>query len=132
MLAPPFVANATLSDLEDTALRLECCTGTTYVAIRLLIDATRPNARLRNLLPRLRCRHCGERPTTVTLIEAPPGQAPNGLHAGWQIALIDRTEDTEDAVIDRAPSPLKLVVNSAAAPVCESARQQSIVGLKRP
>lgn len=131
MLTPPFVANATLSDLADTALRLECCTGTTYVAVRLLIDASRPNARLRNLLPRLRCRHCGERPAAVTLIEAPPGQAPNGMHSGWQIALIDRTEDAERPVNDRGPVPLKLVVNTAV-PSDESVRLQSIVGLRRP
>jgi len=105
MPAPRFVANATLLDLAGTALRLECCTGTTYDAIRLLTDATRPNARLRNVLPRLRCRHCGERPGAVTLIEAAPGQAPIGLHTGWQIPLRDRTVGTEDPANDLGPPP---------------------------
>jgi hypothetical protein len=105
MPAPPFILNATLSDLAATALKLECCSGTTYVAVRLLTDATRPNARLRNVLPRLRCRHCGGRPAAVTLIDASPGQAPNGLHAGWQIPLTDRAVGTEGPANDAGPPP---------------------------
>jgi hypothetical protein len=132
MFGPPFVANAILSDLEGAALRLECCTGTTYLAIQALADATRPQARLRNLLPRLRCRHCGERPAGLTLIEALPSQARNGLHTGWQIALINRGEGTEGPANDPGLPPLKLVTNTAAAPPGESGRAHGIVSLKRP
>ena len=87
MVAPPFVLNAPLADLAGTWLRLECCKGTPFLPLRLLAGPTRPQARLRNVLPRLRCKNCHGRPATVVLIENPAGQAHGGPPVGWAIPL---------------------------------------------
>ena len=71
MVAPPFVLNTPLADLAGTWLRLECCRGTIYVPLTVLIGAARPKARLRDVLLRLRCQECHDRPATVALIEGP-------------------------------------------------------------
>jgi hypothetical protein len=87
MVAPSFVLNTPLQDLAGTWLRLECCRGTTYLPLTLLIGAARPKARLRDVLLRLRCQACHGRPTTVALIENPAGEAKGGPPVGWEIPL---------------------------------------------
>ena len=87
MVAPPFVLNTPLAALKGTWLRLECCRGTTFLPVNLLIGAARPKARLRDVLPRLRCQACHDRPATMALIENPAGQAHSGPPLGWVIAL---------------------------------------------
>lgn len=87
MVAPPFVLNTPLANLSGTWLQLECCRGTTYLPLTLLIGAARPKARLRDVLPRLRCQECHDRPATMALIESPAGHAHGGAPVGWMIAL---------------------------------------------
>ncbi|MEJ0047860.1 MAG: hypothetical protein WDN04_18370 [Rhodospirillales bacterium] len=62
MDAPPFVLNTRLAELHGTWLQLSCCKGTTYLPVRLLAGAAPPHARLRDVLPRLRCKDCHDRP----------------------------------------------------------------------
>jgi hypothetical protein len=49
MVAPPFVLNTPLAELAGTWLRPECCRGTTFLPITLLIGAARAKARLRDV-----------------------------------------------------------------------------------
>jgi hypothetical protein len=83
MSPPPFVLNSALADLSATWLRLGCCGGTSYVPVRLLAGSARPRARLRGVLPRLRCQICNDTPRSAALVESPAG----GAAAGWVIRL---------------------------------------------
>jgi hypothetical protein len=86
MPPPQFLLNATLADLSDAWLRLDCCQGITYVPIRLLAGASRVG-RLRDVLPRMRCKVCRGRPKRAALVESPAGEAAGGPPPGWVIRL---------------------------------------------
>jgi len=87
MVAPPLVLNTRLSDLGPAWLQLCCCKGTTYLPVRMLAGADPPKTTLRDVLPRLRCQVCHDRPATLALIEDPAGQANGGPPVGWVISL---------------------------------------------
>ena len=87
MAAPPLVLDTSLSDLGGTWLQLCCCKGTTYMPVRLLAGCARPQARLRDVLPRLRCKDCHDRPARVALIESPDALGHGGRAVGWAISL---------------------------------------------
>jgi hypothetical protein len=72
----PLVARA--SDLAPWWLELRCCKGITYLPLRLLAEGGRGDAVLQDLLPRLRCRVCGDEPATVALVESAATRP-----AGW-------------------------------------------------
>ena len=63
---PTFVPNAHIADVEGSWLALTCCLQRlTYVPLRLLAGATHPTARLRDVLRRMRCKDCHDRPVAV-------------------------------------------------------------------
>jgi hypothetical protein len=81
------VLNTPLADLAGTLLRLACCRGTTYLPLRLLVDAARPRARRHDVSPRLRHPACHDKPATVAPIENPAGPEHGGPRLGWAIPL---------------------------------------------
>ena len=86
--APPFVLNAHLEDMEGTWLALTCCKGVTYVPLKLLAGAAHPTARLRDVLRRMRCDACHDRPASVSLVENPATTGHGGPPTGWEIPLL--------------------------------------------
>jgi hypothetical protein len=85
---PPFVLNAQLADMKGTWLALACCKGVTYVPLKLLAGAAHPTARLRDVLRRMRCKDCHDRPASVLLVEDPAATGHGGPPAGWVIKLL--------------------------------------------
>ena len=74
--------------MGEAWLALTCCKGMTYVPIKLLAGAAHPKARLRDVLPRLRCNTCRDRPAEVALIENPSALGQGGPPMGWVIRLV--------------------------------------------
>lgn len=68
-------------------LEVRCCRGTTYVPLRL-VGASHPGLALADLVVRLRCRICGDKPHSVALIENPAGNSPGGPPPGWRLPLL--------------------------------------------
>jgi hypothetical protein len=71
----------------STRLQLERCRGITYPTVWLLFGATRPRARLREVLPQLLCQACHDQPAAAALIENPTGRAQGGSSGGRPIRL---------------------------------------------
>ena len=84
---PPLPLSARLSDLALWWLELRCCKGTTYLPLRLLAEGGRGDAVLQDVLPRLRCRVCGDEPATIALVESAATGGPGGERRGWRIEL---------------------------------------------
>ena len=76
--------------------------------VLLLAGAARTQAGPRDVLPRLRCQACHDRPATVVLIENPAGQAHGVPPVGWAIILDEAasprlvSRDGRARAIDRA------------------------------
>jgi hypothetical protein len=87
MSPPPFVLNSALSDMSENWLRLTCCRGTTHVPIWQLAENTRPKARLRQVLPRLRCAVCNDVPRSSALVQSPANGTGAERPHGWVIEL---------------------------------------------
>jgi hypothetical protein len=87
MSQPTFLLNATLADLSGTWLEVRCFKGTTYLPLRIVAASKPENARLRDVLPRLRCSKCQVRPSMLVLVENPAGGGQGGPPPGWRINL---------------------------------------------
>ena len=87
MSPPAFLLNATLADLSGTWLEIRCCKGVTYLPLRQLAPSKPENARLREVLARLRCSKCRSRPSMLVLVEDPAGGGQGGPPPGWRITL---------------------------------------------
>jgi len=87
MAPPTFALNAPLADLGGTWLALRCCKGLTYVPVNLLAGAAHPEARLRDVLGRMRCKACHDRPASIALIENPAATGNGGPRQGWVLLL---------------------------------------------
>jgi len=74
--------------MGEAWLSLTCCKGVTYVPVKLLGAAAPPTARLRDVLPRLRCSVCHDRPAEMALIESPAAISNDGPPQGWVIGLL--------------------------------------------
>jgi len=86
---PELVLQAPLHLLEDTWLELLCCQGTVYLPVLMLSRRYGRQHQLGKVAGRLRCQHCGARPSGVALLERPDKQAPGraGAPPGWRIPL---------------------------------------------
>jgi hypothetical protein len=73
MCPPPFVHNVALADLAETWLEVRGCKGITYLPVHLMAAGRPSNARLRDVLARLRCAKCRSRPSMLALVENPAG-----------------------------------------------------------
>ncbi len=73
--------------MGEAWLSLTCCKGVTHVPVKLLRGAAHPAARLRDVLPRLRCSVCHDRPAEMALIESPAAISNDGPPRGWVISL---------------------------------------------
>jgi hypothetical protein len=84
---PPLPLSARVSELAGCWLELRCCKGTTFYPLRMLAEAGRGNVELGDVLPRLRCRVCGDEPATVALVETAASSGPGGERQGWRVEL---------------------------------------------
>ena len=83
-----YVAAARLNDLASYWLELNCCKGVTLLPFRLLVEQRGGQQRLRDTLPRLRCKSCGRAPATAYLNEIPNRTPNHGAPPGWSVQLI--------------------------------------------
>ncbi len=83
MAPPTFAFNTPLADLSGTWLELRCCQGVTYVPVKLLSGAAHPQTRLRDVLGRMRCKVCHDRPARAALVENPAASGNGGRRLGW-------------------------------------------------
>jgi hypothetical protein len=86
------ILQAPLRLLDDTWLELLCCRGRVYLPVLMLSQQYGQQRPLGDVLGRLRCQHCGARPSGAALLERPDKQAPGraGAAPGWRIPLQDR------------------------------------------
>jgi len=71
---PPL--DAPLSLLAGYWLEARCPCKLTYLPLLQLSKRACPNVRLGELLPRLKCEKCGERPSELALVDDPGAGAP--------------------------------------------------------
>lgn len=64
-----------IAELSGLWLCLECCRGTTFYPLRLMAAKQGWNITLREIVPRLKCKHCGASPATVSLTDSASGRA---------------------------------------------------------
>lgn len=92
MPEPPFTAEAALSmklgALPRRYLYICCsgCTSRTLCPLRLLAQKIGKGRVIADVLPRLRCSHCGSRPKTVELMEDAGGGAADRVPP-WRLVL---------------------------------------------
>jgi hypothetical protein len=89
MSDPPRSAlQAPLWAIDDTWLEVQCCSGTTFLPLRLLARQHGAERLLGDIVVRLRCKQCGRPPASVALTEDAHGGAPgHGAAPGWRIPL---------------------------------------------
>jgi hypothetical protein len=85
--AASYVSGARLIDLAPYWLELHCCHGSTLIPFRLLAQR-RGQEKLRDTLPRLRCKTCGKPPATAYLNETHHRTDVHGAPPGWSVQLI--------------------------------------------
>jgi hypothetical protein len=90
MSEPPNPAlQCALWAIDDTWLEVQCCSGTTFLPLRLLARQYGADRRLGDVVARLKCRQCGGPPASVALAEDAHGGAPgHGGTPGWRIPLV--------------------------------------------
>ena len=77
--APPL--DVEIARMSNWWLRLTCACGDTHTPLRLLAAERGWRITLRRLVPKLRCKRCGERPASVLLEDTP---AENGYRSARQ------------------------------------------------
>jgi hypothetical protein len=88
---PPFRPNHRLSDWPDCHLEMHCsgCNGRTVITPIKLLIAHHGNVQFADLLPKLRCSKCQNRPAPVFLCASPMRK---GGHGGpkpdWALELV--------------------------------------------
>lgn len=73
MFKPPL--DAKLSLLRGYRLEVRCRCKLSYVPLSMLADRSGGGLQLGEVLPRLKCRTCGERPSEVALVDDPAAGA---------------------------------------------------------
>jgi len=84
------IVAARLTDLTDTWLEVRCCRGVAFLPLRRLATDYGGDWRVRDVVTRLRCRHCRANPALVALVEDAAGSAPGrgGAATGCRIVLV--------------------------------------------
>jgi hypothetical protein len=87
-----FILAAHLADLTDTWLEVWCCRGAAFLPLRQLAMDHGGGRSARDVVARLRCRHCRAHPALVALVGDPAGLTPGraGAAPGWRVALAER------------------------------------------
>lgn len=73
MFKPPL--DAPLSLLHDYWLQTRCRCKLSYMPLARLSERAGPSTRLGEVLPRLKCQNCGERPSELMLVDDPAAGA---------------------------------------------------------
>ena len=63
----------TLADWSDWWIGTRCRCKTAFLPCRMLAQDWRPERRVRDIVARLRCRDCGERPREARMLDDPRG-----------------------------------------------------------
>jgi len=81
---------ARLADLTDSWLEVRCCRGVVFLPLRRLAMDRGGGRSVRDVVTRLRCRHCRAHPALVALVGVPTGSAPGraGAPPGWRVVLV--------------------------------------------
>jgi hypothetical protein len=81
---------ARLADLTDAWLEVRCCRGVVFLPLRQLAIDHGGGRSMRDVVVRLRCRHCRAHPALVALVGDPGGSAPGraGAPPGWRVVLV--------------------------------------------
>lgn len=75
---------------RDRWIAVTCCEGRCQIPMKMLgAEDARSRRTLADVVIRLRCTRCGQRPKAVHLVEDPAkGEGPQGPGPGWQVLLI--------------------------------------------
>ena len=79
---------AGLADLSGYWLEIECCGGMTLIPFRLLHARYGDKPRLRDLVPRLRCRKCRQPPARAWVSETHHRLPRGGSAPGWSVKIL--------------------------------------------
>jgi hypothetical protein len=78
--------------LRRHCLEVRCGCRTVHIPLRLMAAGGAAGLTLADVLLRLRCEKCGERPASVALEEDAAAGAPGRMGAtGWRVVLIEPT-----------------------------------------
>jgi hypothetical protein len=83
--------DAALSAVHEFWLELDFgCGRVVYVPVRRLLRRYKRSIRVRDVVRRARCAHCGIWPISAAIVETPDGQAEGRTNAlaGWRIELV--------------------------------------------
>ena len=75
--APPPTGD-TLGDWVDWWIEVRCRCKLAYIPCRKLASEWRPERRVRDIVARLRCRSCGQRPIEARMVDDPRGTSEYG------------------------------------------------------